>query len=119
VFNRLMSSAEAEESKEMVLALYQLWAGPEKGQSAAELDGRLEDWIERRLDAKVDFDIDGPIAYLTRLKGASSEYGDTVLLETGDDGKLRAAPLPEAVALMRTLVTNSALGKSSPSAVET
>jgi hypothetical protein len=119
VFNRLMSSAEAEESKEMVLALYQLWAGPEEGQSAAELDGRLEDWIERRLGAKVDFDIDGPIAYLTRLKGASSEYGDTVLLESADDGKLRAAPLPEAVALMRTLVTNSALGNRSPSAVET
>ena len=118
VFNRLMSSAEAEESKEMLLALYQLWSGPEGGQSAEELDGRLEDWIERCLGSKVDFDIDGPISYLTQLKGASPEFGETVLLETGDDGKLRAAPLPQAVALMRTLVTESALGKSAPPAAE-
>ena len=110
VFNRLMSSAEAEESKEMILALYQLWTGPEEGQTAAGLDRRLEDWIQRRLDAKVDFDIDGPISYLTRLSGSPPGHGETVLLDTDEDGRMRPAPLPIAVALMRHLVTNSALG---------
>jgi hypothetical protein len=110
VFDRLMSSAEAEESKEMILSLYHLWTGPEGGQTAADLDARLEDWIHRRLDAEVDFDIDGPIAYLSSLRVSLDDGDACPLITLDDDGKWLATPLPRAVELMEDLVKRSALG---------
>lgn len=111
VFDRLMSSAEAEESKEVILALYQLWTGPEDGLNASELDARLEKWIRRRLDVEVDFDIDGPIACLSQLGSRLERQSADPLIETTSEGRLLVAPLPLAVESMRALVRRSAVGE--------
>ncbi len=111
VFDRLMSSAEAEESKEVILALYQLWTGPEDGLNASELDARLEKWIRRRLDVEVDFDIDGPIACLSQLSSRLERQSADPLIETTSEGRLLVAPLPLAVQSMRALVRRSSRGR--------
>jgi hypothetical protein len=111
VFDRLMSSAEAEESKEVILALYQMWTGPEDGLTASELDARLEQWIRQRLDTEVDFDIGGPIACLNRLSRSLEKYAECPLIETTGEGRLVPAPLPLAVESLKTLVRRSAVGE--------
>ena len=54
--------------------------------SAAELDGRIEDWFARRWDATFDFEVDDGVAKLRRLR----------LIDDDEQGRLTAVSLDEA-----------------------
>ncbi|MGD1903601.1 MAG: TMEM143 family protein [Geitlerinemataceae cyanobacterium] len=82
VFNSLIDSAEEEECKEILLVYYHLLT---KGRAMTrdELDDTIETWMEEKFGTKIDFDINGPLGNLAKLKG---EYID-------DDGDPVIAPL--------------------------
>ena len=68
VFQCLVDDAEEEECKEIILVYYHLLTSntlltPE------QLDNKIEVWMEKKFDRKIDFDIDGPLNNLTQIKG--------------------------------------------------
>lgn len=68
VFHRMMDEAEEQEVREILLAYFYLWRYAQPpGWSAAELDDYVELDLERRLNMKVDFEIDDALAKLRRL----------------------------------------------------
>ena len=65
VFHRLIDDAEEEEVKEAVLAwFFLLICGPA---TMAQLDDCVEQWFERKLGAKLDFEVDDALAKVARL----------------------------------------------------
>ncbi|MDT7579840.1 MAG: hypothetical protein QOK35_1104 [Pseudonocardiales bacterium] len=85
VFHHLLDAAEEEEAKEAVLAYHFLRTAPSP-LTAAELDGRIEDWFARRWDATLDFEVDDGVGKLRRLR----------LVDDDGDGRLAAVTLDEA-----------------------
>jgi hypothetical protein len=85
VFHHLLDAAEEEEVKEAVLA-YHFLRSAERPLTAAELDGRIEDWFVRRWDAAFDFEVDDGVGKLRRLG----------LVDDGAEETLAAVPLEEA-----------------------
>ena len=85
VFHHLLDAAEEEEVKEAVLAYHFLRTAP-RPLTAAELDGRIEDWFVRRWDAVFDFEVDDGVGKLRRLR----------LVDDDGAGRLTAVPLDEA-----------------------
>jgi|YNPBryunderm2012_1023409.scaffolds.fasta_scaffold10271_2 hypothetical protein len=68
VFYRMMDEAEEQELREILLAYFYLWRyARAPGWSAAELDDYVELDLERRLNMKIDFEIDDALAKLLRL----------------------------------------------------
>lgn len=111
VFHRLIASAREEEGKEMMLVLYHLWTSEGDDRlSPAELDAHIEDWMERNLDALIDFDIDSPVRHLSSLRAGRGDRRTRRLLEIEDDGTLSAMSLREAVAQLEELVIERATG---------
>jgi hypothetical protein len=85
VFHNLLDAAEEEEVKEAMLAYHFLrTAGTPL--TAAELDGRIEEWFARRWAASFDFEVDDGVAKLRRLR----------LVDDDGQGRLAAVPLDEA-----------------------
>ena len=85
VFHHLLDAAEEEETKEAVLAYHFLrTAGAPL--TAAELDGRIEDWFARRWEATLDFEVDDGVGKLRRLR----------LVDDDGQGRLTAMALDEA-----------------------
>ncbi len=74
VFQTLLDAAEEEECKEIILVYYHLTIAPEP-LTPAELDDRIEDWMEEKFGTKIDFDINGPLQNLAEIRGKLS--GDT------------------------------------------
>lgn len=110
VFHRIIASAREEEGKEMMLVLYHLWTSEGDDRlSPAELDAHIEEWMERNLDALIDFDIDSPVRQLCALRAGRSGRQRS-LLEIEEDGTLRAMALAEAVAHLEELVIERATG---------
>lgn len=87
VLTRLLDEAEEQECREAILAYFFLWrhAGPE-GWTSEELDDRIEQELERRVNLKVDFEISDGLGKLERLK----------LVEKQGD-RYRARPLDKAL----------------------
>ncbi len=85
VFHHLLDAAEEEEVKEALLAYHFLRTagGP---LTAAELDGRIEEWFVRRWEASFDFEVDDGVAKLRRLR----------LVDDDGRGQLAAVQLDEA-----------------------
>ena len=73
VFHRLIDDAEEEEVKEAVLAwFFLLICGPA---TMAQLDDCVEQWFERKLGTKLDFEVDDALAKVERL-GLATRDGD-------------------------------------------
>jgi Protein of unknown function (DUF3754) len=85
VFHHLLDAAEEEEGKEAVLA-YHFLRTAAAPLTAAELDGRIEEWFARRWEATLDFEVDDGVGKLRRLR----------LVDDDGRGRLTAVPLDEA-----------------------
>jgi hypothetical protein len=68
VLQSLIDTAEEEECKEIILVYYHLLTQP-GALTAAQLDDKIESWMEQKLGAKIDFDINGPLRNLEKLRG--------------------------------------------------
>jgi hypothetical protein len=88
VLFRILDEAEEQECREAILGYYFLWrhAGPE-GWTAAELDDRVEEYLEKAAHVKVDFEIGDALDKLKRLK----------MVEQLPSGRLRAVPIRAAL----------------------
>ena len=108
VFHHLLDAAEEEEVKEAVLAYHFLRtaAGP---LTAAELDGRIEEWFARRWDASFDFEVDDGLAKLRRLR----------LVDDDGQGRLDAVRLDEAKRRLDEIWDDLFAYNAAPRAVET
>jgi len=64
VLTRLVDAAEAEESKELLLAYFILYVERDRDYTVEELDGRVERWLRARFDVDVDFEVDDAVRKL-------------------------------------------------------
>lgn len=96
VFHRLIDQAEESETKEAILVYYHLLINPERRFTAAELDAEIERWIADSLGTSVDFDIEGPLANLSRIKDAKG----CALLKRDAEGRYETPTLDEAVRIL-------------------
>lgn len=94
VFHRLMDEAEEEECKETILAYYHL-LGNKDGLTEAELDDRIEEWLERQGKVKVDFAVHKALLRLQQLQGQDQAAGQTVLTKDSS-GRYHVASLDDA-----------------------
>jgi hypothetical protein len=74
VIYRILDEAEDSELKESLLAYYFLLAHGEP-MTAAELDGVIEAWFERRWQCRIDFEIGDALRKLAALELASDSDG--------------------------------------------
>jgi len=84
VFHRLVNEAEAEESKEALLAYYFLLVSP-VALTKAELDRQVESWFEAKWGCSIDFEVEDALLKLRTL-GLIEECDDkltSVDLERG------------------------------------
>jgi hypothetical protein len=88
VFLRLINDAEAEESKEALLAYYFLLISP-VALTRAELDRQIESWFEARWDCSIDFEVGDALQKLRRLG---------LVVESA--GELTAVDLVSAIGLL-------------------
>ena len=95
VFSRLIESAEEEEVKEMILLLYHLLKHSTKEFTREQLDAEIEAWMNREFGTVFDFDIDGPVRYLTQLNAPDSAGKSQAILTITDSGTLRVASIEE------------------------
>jgi hypothetical protein len=85
VFHHLLDAAEEAEAIEAVLAYHFLRVSPQP-LTAAELDRMVEDWLARRLDAPVDFEVADGLRKLRELS----------LVTEDEPGRFGAVGLDEA-----------------------
>jgi hypothetical protein len=90
VLFRLLDEGEEQQCSEAILAYYFLWryAG-EKGWLAGDLDDYVELDLERRLNVKIDFEINDALAKLQRLR---------IVEKVGE--RYRAQPLDKALQML-------------------
>ena len=96
VFHRVIDSAEEEEVKEMLLVYYHLISSPDEQLTRESLDAKIEKWMEERFGSVIDFDIDGPLGNLTKLRGPDRSGNEVALVEINEDGILSTVPLEDA-----------------------
>lgn len=68
VLQSLIDTAEEEECKEIILVYYHLLTHG-KPLTAAQLDEKIEAWMEEKFSARINFDINGPLQNLENLRG--------------------------------------------------
>lgn len=68
VFQSLVDDAEEEECKEIILVYYHLLTS-NTPLTPKQLDNKIEAWMEQNFDTKIDFDINGPLNNLAKIKG--------------------------------------------------
>jgi hypothetical protein len=91
VFETLISAAEDQEVKEVILAYHSLLtAGP--AAHAGELDRRIETWLKATFQMDIDFEVGDALSKLEGLGFMSQK-----------DGKIAAVPLTEALVRLDTL----------------
>jgi hypothetical protein len=68
IFHLLMDEGEEQEIREVLLAYYYLWRyGGSEGMQPMKLDDQIEEDFEKRLNLKVDFEIDDALTKLEQL----------------------------------------------------
>jgi hypothetical protein len=92
VINRLIDSAEEEETKEALLAYFMLWQGAQDSQpwDQARLDARVEAFLRERAGVEIDFEIGDALHKLHRLG----------LIQCGPDGQIAAVPIADALSTL-------------------
>jgi len=103
VIHRLVDQAEEAESKEILLVYYHLLVNGNGGMTKEELDGSIETWMEKKFARVIDFDIDGPVANLQRLRGTGPNGEEIPLLTITDSGHLRVAELADSCRILDQL----------------
>ena len=78
VFKYLIDAAEEEECKEIILVYYHLLTSKQP-LTAAQLDDRIETWLEQKSETKIDFDIDKPLQNLANIKTEIKDNHTSVL----------------------------------------
>ncbi|MDJ0579320.1 TMEM143 family protein [Crocosphaera sp.] len=68
VFQALVDVAEEEECKEIILVYYHILTSKEK-LNPEKLDRKIEQWMTEKLGIDMDFDIQGPLNNLEKLRG--------------------------------------------------
>lgn len=106
VLYTLVDSANEERCKEMMLVYYHLLTA-EQPLTKAEVDDRIEEWMEQQLDTKIDFDIRKTLDNLAKLQAPLAEtYGATngqttvSLVNLDDTQRYQALPLHDAKAVI-------------------
>lgn len=85
VFQSLIDAAEEEECKEIILVYYHLLTS-NLPLTPEQLDDRIEQWMEEKFNTKIDFDIQGPLNNLGKIRGK--------LIKDGvDEAKVIEVPL--------------------------
>jgi hypothetical protein len=87
VLYHLVSEAEEQEFREVVLAYWLLWRGGMQSARAADLDQAAEKWLQDRCDLTVDFEVSDALAKLQRLG----------LAEPSPTGRWRAVAIENAL----------------------
>jgi hypothetical protein len=100
VFHQVFDRAEAEDNKEMLLAMYHLMQCGEAGATSAELDAMIENWMKAKFGTVIDFDCDDAIGKLKALRGPGRDGTETALVQTDAEGRHRAASLTDALHLL-------------------
>ena len=59
------------------------------------LDAEIETWMQQQFGTVIDFDIDGPIRYLSKIEAPDVSGQSRPILEVTDTDHLRIAALPE------------------------
>ncbi|MFW5763553.1 MAG: DUF3754 domain-containing protein, partial [Coleofasciculus sp.] len=102
----LIDAAEEEECKEIILVYYHLLTSP-KPLTPAELDNRIETWMDEKFGTKIDFDINGPIHNLEEIRGKLVQDGKDMaslpeipLLTKDKQGCCQVLPLDDAKRLI-------------------
>lgn len=96
VFTALIDAAEEEETKEIILVYYHLLThdGPLTREA---LDDRVEQWMEEKFGTKIDFDIEGPLRNLEKIRGKMTDDGPVIpLLSRDERGALHLCSLDES-----------------------
>lgn len=106
VLYTLVDSANEERCKEMMLVYYHLLTA-EQPLTKAEIDDRIEEWMEQQLDTKIDFDIhktldnlSKPGAPLAESYGATNGQSTVSLANMDDTQRYQALPLHDAKAVI-------------------
>lgn len=115
VFSALIDAAEEEECKEIILVYYHLITSNEP-LTPAQLDDRIEGWMENKFATKIDFDINGPLRNLTGIRGKIVENGvdranvsEVSLLTYDDRGCCQVPALDDAKTIIDDLWDNAFL----------
>ncbi len=97
VFHRIVDEAEEEETKEILLVYYFLLTHNDL--TKAQLDDRIEQWMEQRFGKKLDFDIDKTFE---NLRHFSARVGgrELPLLTVRPDGICHVLDIGQANALI-------------------
>lgn len=113
VFQSLIDAAEEEECKEIILAYYHLLTS-ERPLTPEQLDNKIEEWMETKFDTKIDFDINGPLNNLTKIKGKIIKDGEDEintpeipLLTYTQEGACQILPLDDAQKLIDYIWDNA------------
>jgi hypothetical protein len=91
VFETLISAAEEQETKEVILAYHALLTGGPAAKPE-DLDRRIEAWLKAAFDIDVDFEVADALAKLRRLGFLGQ-----------NDGQIAVVPLGEALSRLDTL----------------
>jgi hypothetical protein len=75
VFQSLIDEAEEEECKEIILVYYHLLTS-KKPLTIAQIDDKIEEWMEKKFACKIDFDIKNTILSLSKIKGQITKNQD-------------------------------------------
>lgn len=94
VFHRLIDEAEEEECKEIILVYYFLLT--HNRLTKDELDDRIEKWMEEKLGAAIDFDINKAVKNMANLKAQNKKS----LIRINSQEKYEVLSLEEANALI-------------------
>ena len=99
VFQMFIDLAEEEECKEIILVYYHLMTS-KNPLNPQELDARIEDWMEKKLGTKINFDIQGPLNNLANICGklnssstAQKNSSEIPLLSYDNLGNCKVLPL--------------------------
>ncbi len=95
----LIDFAEEEETKEILLVYYHLLTS-DRPLTPEELDDRIEQWMDEKLGTQIDFDIQGPLNNLAKIRGnfiqADHLVKDQPLLSFDNQHRCRLLPLNQA-----------------------
>lgn len=102
VFQYLIDAAEEEECKEIILVYYHLLTS-DSPLKPEQLDDRIEKWMAEKFGTKIDFDIQGPLSNLEKIRGKlmkntadAENTKDLPLLSYDEGGVCKVLSLEEA-----------------------
>ncbi|MGP1383291.1 MAG: TMEM143 family protein [Thainema sp.] len=96
VFQMLTDIAEEEECKEIILVYYHLLTSPEPLTPKA-LDAQIEAWMLEKTGTAINFDIQGPLRNLAKIRGRTADSAmEQSVLTYDKQGRCCVLPLHEA-----------------------